>query len=776
MKRPYVLGIFLVALAVRLVHVWQLRASPFFDVLLGDAHGYDEWARRIAGGEWIGRDVFYQAPLYPYFLGAIYAVVGHSLFAVRVIQALIGSASCALLALAGRRFFSPTVGSVAGLGLALYAPAVFFDGLLQKSVLDVFFLSLALWFVSRLLDEPTERRLWLSLGLAMGALSLTRENALVFIVVILAWCLLLVRLPPSPLSGYGEPKKPDTTPERGADRDTDVVSAFRRTVKARGKSRRARRTTREAVVESSSSRTIPFAARLRSAATFALGLAIVLLPVAIRNYEVGGGFYLTTSQFGPNFYIGNNPAADGTYMSLRFGRGAPEYERQDATELAEHATGRTLTPAEVSSYWTDRALDFITSQPGQWLKLMGRKFVLLWNATEMLDTESQESYAEWSWPLRLGGWFGHFGVLVPLALLGAILAWRDRRRLGVLYAMTGIYAASVLMFYVFARYRLPLVPLLTLFAASAVVSVFQAFRVKVGVFLLFGSAVSAVSAVIVVVAFSVLANWPILSKPLMKAITETNLAVALQAEGRPADAAEHYRRAIAIQPDYAPAYSNLGVTERAMGQVDKAIQTYQQALSVKPDYPDAHYNLANALLEKNKPTEAAEHFRIALKSIPDSAGVSNNLGIALAAEGKGEDAIAAFRAAVAAEPTSAKAHRNLGDSLSSAGKTEEALAELQRAVELDPRDPDAHYNFGSALLEAGRLDNAIAEFQATLQLTPRSVEAHNNLGIALGSAGQLDAAIDQFRQAVALDPAFVQSQQNLAMALQARKQVPARRP
>ena len=53
--------------------------------------------------------------------------------------------------------------------------------------------------------------------------------------------------------------------------------------------------------------------------------------------------------------------------------------------------GRALTPAEVSQYWTDRAFGYITSQPGAWLTLMARKFALLWNATEMLDTESQES-------------------------------------------------------------------------------------------------------------------------------------------------------------------------------------------------------------------------------------------------------------------------------------------------------------------------------------------------------------------------------------------------
>src|SRR4051812_15199714 len=80
--RLYAAAIFALALLIRLVHVWQLRASPFFDVLMGDARGYDEWARRIAGGEWIGRDVFYQAPLYPYFLAVIYKVFGHDLLAV----------------------------------------------------------------------------------------------------------------------------------------------------------------------------------------------------------------------------------------------------------------------------------------------------------------------------------------------------------------------------------------------------------------------------------------------------------------------------------------------------------------------------------------------------------------------------------------------------------------------------------------------------------------------------------------------------------------------
>src|SRR6478735_8555931 len=144
----YALVIFAVAFAVRLLHIWQIKSTPFFDVLMGDANGYDQWAQRLAAGDWVGTDVFYQAPLYPYFLGVVYAIFGRDLLIVRIVQALIGSASCVLLGMAGARLFSKRAGLIAGLALALWAPAIFFDGLLQKSVLDIFFMCLSLWLIS----------------------------------------------------------------------------------------------------------------------------------------------------------------------------------------------------------------------------------------------------------------------------------------------------------------------------------------------------------------------------------------------------------------------------------------------------------------------------------------------------------------------------------------------------------------------------------------------------------------------------------------------------
>jgi tetratricopeptide (TPR) repeat protein len=685
--------IFLVALTVRLVHLWQMRAAPVFSVLMGDARSYDEWAQQIAAGDWVGNEVFYQAPLYPYVLGAIYSTLGRDLFVVRVIQAVVGAAACTMLGLAAARLFSRRVGLVAGLGLALYAPAIFFDALIQKTVLDVFFICLALWISSRLADATAPTHEWIGLGLALGALVLTRENALVLAAVVLVWI------------------------------------ALRTKETRRG---------------------------IASASAFVLGLALVLVPVAVRNYAVGGGFYLTTSQFGPNFYIGNNSRADGTYMSLRPGRGAPEYERQDATELAERALGRPLAPSEVSRYWTDRALEFITARPGAWARLLARKFVLLWNADEMLDTESQETHAEWSMPLRLLGWFGHFGLVVPFAVVGLIAWWRERQRLWLFYTMTIAYAASVIVFYVFARYRFPLVPFLMLFAAAGLIHGLGFIRAS--------SRLRRTAIAATVIAVAVFANWPVLSSETMRAVTESNLGAALQEDGRLDAAIDHYRRAVAIKSDYAPAYNNLGTALRAKGSVDAAIAAYQRAIETMPDYADAHYNLANALMEQNRGDEATAHLRIAARTLPTSAGVHNNLGKALADQGRLEEAALELGQAVALDPRSAKAHRNLGNVLASQGRVDEALIHLRRAVEIEPSDAEGGYDLGTLLLETRRLEEAVVVFQAVLRNRPDYPEAHNNLGIALGSQGKRDEAISHFEQALRLVPGFEDAQKNLEMA------------
>ncbi len=709
-------AVFGIALAIRLAHVLAIRGAPFFTLLMGDSRGYDVWAQRIAGGDWIGSDVFYQAPLYPYFLGTLYTLVGRDLLLVRIAQAVVGACSCALLADAGRRLFSRRVGIVAGMVLALYAPAIFFDGLMQKAVLDVFFVCLVLWVIARIESDgkrPPSGRLWLGLGLAVGGLALTRENALVLAGVILAWILV---------------------------------------------------------------RTAPSATRLRGAAAFVGGVALVLAPVAIRNSVVARGFYLTTSQLGPNLYIGNHASANGTYQPLRFGRATFEYEREDARALAEQALGRRLSPAEVSRYWVGRAVAFAAASPAEWLRLTARKVAMVANDTEVIDTEDQATHAEWSPPLRLFGPLGRFGVLLPLGVLGAALTWSERRRYWVLYALTFAYAGSVVLFYVFARYRYPLVPFLTLFAAVGIVGAAEAIRSALGPRLRQSrKATSAKTEALsprawmttgaAVVTAAVFANWPLVSATEMRAVSETNLSVVLLGDRRPQEAIDHARRAIEARPDYAPAYSALGAALRANNEVGEAARAYEQALTLLPGFTDARYNLGNLLLDRGDAAGAALQFEQALRDDPGSAEAHNNLGIALAGSGRTDDAIAEFQRAIALDSTSAKPHRNLGHALWSKGNGPGAIAAYRRSVALDPRNAATQYDLAQALLAAGQVDEAVVAYRTVVALAPNLAEGYNGLGSALGSQGKLDEAILEFRRALEISPDFEQAQSNLATTL-----------
>lgn len=654
------LGVFALALALRLIHVWQLRSAPFFDFTMGDAQSYHDWGLEIAGGDWLGRETFYQAPLYPYFLGLVYTVFGPGLLAVRLCQSVLGAVACALLAAAGRRLFSPAAGVAAGLMLAVYPPAIFFDGLIQKTSPGLFLLCLLLLLLARLVTAPGRPRAWVWPGIVLGGLVLTRENALVFALVLPGWLVL-----------------------------------------SRDAGRR----------------------RFARAAALALGLGLVLVPTAARNQAVGGEFLLTTAQFGPNFHIGNNPDADGTYRPLVFGRGDPRFERRDATQIAEREVGAPLTPAEVSRYWTGRSLQYILSRPDDWLRLTGRKVLLALNAAEVADTEDQLSHADWSAPLRLTGRVWHFGLLAPLGAAGLCLTWGRRRQLRPFHLMLAAYAASLVLFAVMGRYRLPLAPMLMLFAGAGAVSAWR----MVGT----GWNRQAAGAVGLAAALLVLCNWPVLSMSDMRAVTALNLGTELQAAGRFDEAVEQYRQVLALTPDDALAHSNLGTALAAQGRFEEAVGHYRRALALTPGDADAHSNLGNALLALGRTDEGVASLRRALAADPSSAEAHAALGIALHDGGALDDAAVHLRQALDLGATSADLRNRLGIVLASQDRLAEATGEFRRALDLDPAHVDARANLGTALQMQGRPEEAVAQFREALRIAPDHPELPGRLDAAL---------------------------------------------
>src|SRR5579862_706112 len=82
------------ALTLRVIYLIQIHGTLPTQVLIADARQYDTWARQIVAGPWLGTTIFYQTPLYPYCLAIVFAIAGHHLFLVRVIQSVAGSIAC----------------------------------------------------------------------------------------------------------------------------------------------------------------------------------------------------------------------------------------------------------------------------------------------------------------------------------------------------------------------------------------------------------------------------------------------------------------------------------------------------------------------------------------------------------------------------------------------------------------------------------------------------------------------------------------------------------
>src|SRR3954454_7885108 len=112
-------AILALALALRLAHWWAGRRQPFFAWLAMDSQEYDRWAQEIAAGDWLGSQVFFQAPLYPYLLAILYRLLGRSLDAVYLAQIGLAVAGCWALYRAGREMAGETAGEQVGLGAAL---------------------------------------------------------------------------------------------------------------------------------------------------------------------------------------------------------------------------------------------------------------------------------------------------------------------------------------------------------------------------------------------------------------------------------------------------------------------------------------------------------------------------------------------------------------------------------------------------------------------------------------------------------------------------------
>ena len=122
-----VLGLFTLALAVRLLYLYESADNPTFDQPIVDAGAYNELARALAEGTPMSEHFFWQPFFYPAFLSLLHALSGSSIVFARVIQLLLGALTCVLTYRLGELAFDRRTGVLAAIITALYGPLIFFE-------------------------------------------------------------------------------------------------------------------------------------------------------------------------------------------------------------------------------------------------------------------------------------------------------------------------------------------------------------------------------------------------------------------------------------------------------------------------------------------------------------------------------------------------------------------------------------------------------------------------------------------------------------------------
>jgi len=417
------------AFAVRIAYLVQIHAngSPELFAFL-DQMENRYWARTILGGDFFGlhalfpEDVFYRNPVffkppgYPYLLALLLLLSRESLIFVQIVQIAVSSAACLLTARLARRFgMSESVAFLAGCAAALSGPLVFLSCQLLP---ETFFITAALMLLLTLQEFPrTPPSLRaLKTGSLLGFSILLRPNIVIFAPFAALWVWQASRETASPrqLAGWG-------------------VAA-------------------------------------------ATACALFIAPVAVRNTVVGKDSVLLAYYGGYNFFVGNHPESR---------HGAAFHDMSGYHQEIKSVTGqlgRKLKASELSALAYSMSLDFITRTPAQFGKILLNKTYRAGNAYEIMSNQDLYHMGRFSSMLRALVWrlgaFGFpMGFVAPLGICGAFLAWRRRKgRIGVLYlvAMT----LGMVAFFITFRHRAPLLPVLSIMAAYAVVSLITELQEK----------------------------------------------------------------------------------------------------------------------------------------------------------------------------------------------------------------------------------------------------------------------------------------------------------
>lgn len=423
--------------------------------------------------------------------------------------------------------------------------------------------------------------------------------------------------------------------------------------------------------------------RPRALAAFAVAVVVPWGAWAVATHEMTGRLGFLPASGGLNLWIGNNPERAET-VTIRPGW---EWERLTRVPRDFGVTERSRTGA----FFARRTLSYAATEPIEFAAGLGTKTLELVSSREL--PRNVDPYLErdrsvlLSWLLWKRGGFGFpFGVLLPLAVLGAVAGRRLPWWIG---GFVIAYGAGIVLVFVSARYRMPLVPALAVFAGCGVAA-FLGDRRR----LVLGAPLAIVAAVVAIL------PGPFPAETVDHG-AERHYLLGRQAASRGDGAAalEHFRQVLARAPEHADAWTASGNLFARSGRLDLAEARFERAIEANPDHAIALANLARIVAGQGDRDRAHALLSHAVEVDPHNPSVLADHATVLSWLGRYREALPFFEEAAAARPDDPDLLFRWGRVLEAAGSLDEARALFARVLALDP-------DHTGAMTAAGRLNDA----------------------------------------------------------------------
>lgn len=235
-------------------------------------------------------------------------------------------------------------------------------------------------------------------------------------------------------------------------------------------------------------------------------------------------------------------------------------------------------------------------------------------------------------------------------------------------------------------------------------------------------------------------------------------------------APEMFRRAIALDPDYAQAHAGLAdaLIELLLWRLaqpeqvlDEAVTASQRALALAPDLAEAHVARANTLHVSGDYDAAAVEFERAIALNGELYEAHYYFARHLFARGFDARSVEEFEAAHRARPDefqaltlAVPAADATGDRARANDLAVRALALAQAEAEMDPENGRARYLAAGLQLRLGDKEGGRRSIEAALRLRPEDFGTLYNAACFYAMAGETDRALDLLDRAIATGHGF----------------------